>query len=269
MSGWQLIIFREPRNGEAAGSVRTPRNCRRYELDHLPFTLSPESGAEDVLAPGCSLRIAEPPAPPVPGLPQLLLYFEGMSASPDERSETPVSPASLGHGGTLRFDNGTTVRLYQSRKHPGMSPSAGAMSCLAKCGIALVMSAELLSIALVPLLPRQPQLFAKHEEIQELSYLTDQIRLRLKRLEPHSPALRSCAELMRSELNERVRYLRRNAGSLTADERKRQMDNLKRLAAVLRDIENAPGGRLTDEALSPDLDPVIEQITGEQAVISQ
>lgn len=139
---------------------------------------------------------------------------------------------------------------------PGVCHAANACAIAAKIGIVAVIIVQLMAIAALPLLVGGTRLFSRQREVQELCSHTDAVRKRLNRIDSRNPLLAAYLDLLRDELNTRVRFLRRHANETTEAQRRAISDNLDAFDRLLDTLErrhdDAP-----DAPFAPDIDPII------------
>ncbi len=260
---WQLILRRECRNGTDE-SLFQP--CRRYDVESLPFVLpTDDDGSASAV-------------PPLPSKLSLRLDASASKANTCELhwdasadialrlndADAPAeSPLVVRNGSCVHIGSQWQLTIYQLHGRPGICSAANALGSMAKWCIGIVLIAQLFAIVGMPLLLYYTSVFKHESQLQELSYRTDQTRKRINKLDSHDPLLSAYLDLLRSELNDRVRFLRRNGADIAPEERQAMLDNLTRLDTLLDTIQEKP----VKEDVQPfdlKLDDVVKRVLKEE-----
>jgi hypothetical protein len=234
---WQLILRRECQSGTEE-ELFLP--CRRYDVQSLPFTLPHEADGELSLPTELQLRLEADDAQKNGACALLWNGQAGITVRLNDSAEAASSPLKLRNGACVYIGDKWQLRYYQIHGRPGICGSANALGTLARCGIVLVLLAQLFAIVGMPILLYYTGVFKNESQRQELSYRTDQTRKRLNKIESHEPVMSAYLELLRTELNDRVRFLRRNGASIAPEEQQAMLDNLTRLDSLIDRLQKSP-----------------------------
>ncbi len=163
----------------------------------------------------------------------------------------PSRRQSLRHGDTLEVGE-VAVHFYLLRDRPQVSWRAAALGGLAVLGVVAALAAELVAFCAVPYLMNHSDRWRRQGELQAINYQTDALRKSLRKMTFSEPVTAAYLEALRTELDERARFLRRHGEALSGSARREMLENLRQLEVLRGRLESAPQFLLPPSELQVD-----------------
>ncbi len=146
---------------------------------------------------------------------------------------------ALRHGECLEV-GGVAVFFYLVRARARVSWRSAALGTLAMAGVALALAAELAAFCAVPYLMHRSDHWRRQGELQAINYQTDALRKSLRKMESTDPVAAVFLEALRTELDDRARFLRRHGERMHTTARREMLENLRQLDDLAQRLAAEP-----------------------------
>ena len=157
---------------------------------------------------------------------------------------------------------GVSMRIFVRYRQTPLSWQSQLLSRLSKCLVVIFIFLEAWVMLGLPKLVSSSEKLNSSLMRQRIYHQLDQLRNRLRELKPQSQLEQAIIAELNDDLNQRVRYLRKNEANMRNRQRKKMQESLQQISAILDLLEN--DNRNTRIFAPPDIDKAIQKILQEQ-----